>query len=445
MEEVFQECSNFPPILAFSDTQLKDGSSIPEIKGYSFEKVNSSTKAGGVGVYVSNFLHCDVRHDLSLKISGCEDIWLEVSSTDKCSRKNNDKHAIIIGVIYRHDFKSNYNLFCDSYCKILDKLNKSKQKYYICGDFNINLLKYDLVKNVTNYLNEVTSMSCNTLIDKPTRITKNSASCVSHVYSNFDSNKIDNFIIMGDVSDHYGTFSKIQGVSINQSYPDVYFRKTNLNEAQWANFNYELDESLKSLSFPTSPQSLNVNKMAKQITDAYNNLIKKYMPLKKLSNKHNKKPDKPWITSGIKKSIRTKMKLFRKANKTKNVDDYQKYKKFLNTLTHTKKKAEYMYYKNKCILYGQDKSKTWQLINEITNRKRKSGSIIKSLKDQKGCILNEPKDIVNCLNNHFSSVGKEMAEKIKTPKDPLTYINKEVYNSFFFKLYKCLRNLEAHH
>ena len=237
-------------------------------------------------------------------------------------------------------------------------MNKSKQKYYICGDFNINLLKYDLVKNVTNYLNEVTSMSCNTLIDKPTRITKNSASCVSHVYSNFDSNKIDNFIIMGDVSDHYGTFSKIQGVSINQSYPDVYFRKTNLSEAQWANFNYELDESLKSLSFPTSPQSSNVNKMAKQITDAYNNLIKKYMPLKKVSNKHNKKPDKPWITSGIKKSIRTKMKLFRKANKTKNVDDYQKYKTFLNILTHTKKKAEYMYYKNKCILYGQDKSKT---------------------------------------------------------------------------------------
>ena len=30
-----------------------------------------------------------------------------------------------------------------------------------------------------------------------------------------------------------------------------------------------------------------------------------------------------------------------------------------------------MYYQDKAKLYGQDKSKTWQLVNEISNYKRK--------------------------------------------------------------------------
>ena len=41
--------------------------------------------------------------------------------------------------------------------------------------------------------------------------------------------------------------------------------------------------------------------------------------------------------------------------------DWIKYTKHLNLLTHLKKKAEILYYKNKAKLYGQDKSKTWQL------------------------------------------------------------------------------------
>ena len=60
------------------------------------------------------------------------------------------------------------------------------------------------------------------------------------------------------------------------------------------------------------------------------------------------------------------------SRKSKKIEDYQKYKSHLNVLTHIKVKAENMYYRDKSILYGQDKAKTWQLVNEISNRKKKS-------------------------------------------------------------------------
>ena len=41
-------------------------------------------------------------------------------------------------------------------------------------------------------------------------------------------------------------------------------------------------------------------------------------------------------------------------------------------LTHIKVKAMNMYYRDLSHLYGQDKAKTWQLVNEISNRKRKN-------------------------------------------------------------------------
>ena len=146
--------------------------------------------------------------------------------------------------------------------------------------------------------------------------------------------------------------------------------------------------------------------------------------------------DKPWITKGLKNSVRTKFKLYKKAKKTGYQNHWSAYLKYMNVLTRTKQKAKHMYYKELSILYGQNKSKTWKMINDISNRKRKSSqSRVDSLKDKSGTIIEDPLKISNCLNNHFSTVGSSMANEInsqiKDTKDPLTYIRKNVQNSLF--------------
>ena len=51
------------------------------------------------------------------------------------------------------------------------------------GDFNIDLIKFNLVTDVTNYVNSLHSLG-NVCVDKPTCVAGKSATCIDHIYSN---------------------------------------------------------------------------------------------------------------------------------------------------------------------------------------------------------------------------------------------------------------------
>ena len=78
LEEVFQDCSVLPPVIALSETKLTDASNIPSLKGYSFIHKNSTSAAGGVAFYISDTLKFNVRQDLCLSVDNCEDLWIEI-------------------------------------------------------------------------------------------------------------------------------------------------------------------------------------------------------------------------------------------------------------------------------------------------------------------------------------------------------------------------------
>ena len=301
VEEVFQNCTKYPDIMAFTDTKRNDELTVPKLKGYKFEFVNSSTKAGGIGVYLADSLNPKLCPDLNFlsNMNHCEDIWLRVQ-IDNANHKE-----LIIGVVYRHDFKSNYDDFCDKFCEQLLHLHQKKVKYYIVGDFNINLLKYNVVATVTKYLDAISSTGCNILINRATRVPKHgNSSCLDHVYTNLPTQKLDNHVIMADISDHFGTLSKIEGVLKKSDTPEIFYRNVNLSDSQWREFNSELECSLgKNIPFQ---HLLNSNYLAKYITSTYQDVIEKFMPLKKLSKKQTEHFDKPWITSGFKISIAKK-------------------------------------------------------------------------------------------------------------------------------------------
>ena len=67
-----------------------------------------------------------------LNINACEDIWIEITLP------NNKK--VIIGTIYRHP-NHNINSFFNELEKTMNKLNRNKCTYYVCGDINIDLKK----------------------------------------------------------------------------------------------------------------------------------------------------------------------------------------------------------------------------------------------------------------------------------------------------------------
>ena len=84
-------------------------------------------------------------------------------------------------------------------------------------------MKYNLIRPATHYLNAINSVGCNALIDKPTRVTSDTASCIDHALSNLDQSSFENHIILSEVSDHFGTLSKIGGISKETENLNTYF------------------------------------------------------------------------------------------------------------------------------------------------------------------------------------------------------------------------------
>ena len=248
--------------------------------------------------------------------------------------------------------------------------------------------------------------------------------------------KLVSQILLSDVSDHYSTLTKIGDFNKSSKKNDIYFRKCNLSKKLWNDFNFELGNILNE-NFP-SGFDCDVNHQANIISKAYKILVDKYMPLKKLSKKKQKREDKPWMTAGLKTSRKKKFELLAISNLSNDAAHYQEYKKYLNTYTNLKKESRHKYYRDRAAEYGHNKAKMWMLINEIANRKRKSALSLKCIKDRNGKKLNESLCVANCLIDHFSSVGKRMASEIennvdtKTLKNPLDYLPKTVQNSLFF-------------
>ena len=436
IDEIFLDCEKKPDILAFSETRLRHNDASPYQKGYhELEREDSPTEIGGVGFYVSENIQYSRRDDLSLKMDRVEDLWVEIEipkSSTANTKSSTEKY--VIGNIYRHP-GSQYKYFCERLCNTLEILHKSKTKYILVGDYNISALKYNLCTDVTNYINSLNSVGCHIHVDKPTRIAENTASCIDHVYSNLTPDRLTNRIVLSDASDHFSVITKVPDVNSYNEKSKLYYRRSKLSSSEWENFNSELKQILDQKLNCNALISLDPNSYAEHITNTYHALIEKFMPVKTLSRKQRRFFDKPWITKGLKISIRTKNKMFQLLKKTSDLAANQKYKDYRSLLTRLKIKAKNKYYYELAVSYGNDKSKTWRLINEIMNRRRKSKKSVNSIIDTHGRKIQDPKIIANSLNEHFSTVGKVMASKFSSntnQKNPLDYVSADIKNLLIF-------------
>ena len=73
--------------------------------------------------------------------------------------------------------------------------------FVLMGDYNISISKQNIDNKIQNYVNEIYSSGCFSLINKPTRITTTSATTLDHIYSNSLQNFSVSGILISDVSD----------------------------------------------------------------------------------------------------------------------------------------------------------------------------------------------------------------------------------------------------
>ena len=125
-----------------------------------------------------------------------------------------------------------------------------------------------------------------------------------------------------------------------------------------------------------------------------NDLVDKYVPLEKVTQKEFKRRYKPWINDDILKKIDNKNKIFKQHVKCKEItkkkqllNEFKELKNEITLLTRNSKKSYYEKYfsKNKDNL-----RKTWQGIKEIINIKNKNFNTVSCITD-KNINVSDPK------------------------------------------------------
>ena len=84
---------------------------------------------------------------------------------------------------------------------------KSNKLFYATGDFNLNVLDYNKNEKVTKFLNLTFEYGFVPVINKPTRVTKNTATATDYIITNSLLHRtINTAILKLDISDRFPIF-----------------------------------------------------------------------------------------------------------------------------------------------------------------------------------------------------------------------------------------------
>ena len=165
-------------IIAVSESRITKNKLPPiaiSIPNYSYEFCPTEANAGGTLIYIRDHLSYKTRNDLKIYKS----FELESTFIEIC---NNNKTNIITGCIYKHP-NININEFNDDYLnKLLDKLSKENKTIFLLGDFNIDLLNYDIHPPTNKFLDSLSSHYFLPHILQPSRLTTNSKTLIDNIF-----------------------------------------------------------------------------------------------------------------------------------------------------------------------------------------------------------------------------------------------------------------------
>ena len=357
-----------PEIIAITETKLNEKSDLNRVKlnNYIFLHKNSLSCAGGVGIYIKEGIKFLERKDLQLLNETVESMWIKIY----CKKKQ----EITIGVVYRHP-NNNINTFTDQFSELLQNLSDEKHSLYITGDFNINVLD-KTNKQISNYLSMTKSLNLHNFIKIPTRITKTSSTCIDHFYSNNKKSLYKKFILMDSISDHMPLLCSIKiKCSTKKPEPKLVRNFSKLDSNKLLN---ETTEAIQNLAtkFENEPTD-DLNKKFQELTNTLQQTINANAPLEKLSRRKTKINQNQWITDEILRATNLKNKQYKKLIKSNFSDPelHNTYKLQRNKLTRMIKKAKQRHYQKLLNRSNNSSKQTWNVINNLINKKKEKNRI----------------------------------------------------------------------
>ena len=372
-----------------------------KIRGF---KCENQYAGHGIKLYIKDSISYNCIDTLTI----CNDI-IECIFVKLCLKYNRD---VILGAVYRPHSSSirTFNNYLNDY--VLPKL-RPHQTVVILGDFNINLHNFSNDAPINEFVDSMQSYNLSQCISEITRYNNNvnaiNSSIIDHIWTNLNR-PFTTYVLECGISDHYPIIIHSEFVNTS-NLTHVTFRdysQPNLERflvdfpGQWYSSNLRLTNATDS-----------VNKFI----EWFNNILNLYFPIK-TKQLGNKKLKNPWINDKILICIKKKHKFYKLMKEGKlEISFYNKYRNLVNFAVKSLKKR---YYNNAFISLKKDMKGTWQLLNELLDRKQKSQ--INEL------IVNDvpssnPTTIATSLNNFFCSISSELRASLPPHGDSNLFNN----------------------
>ena len=403
-------------IIGISETKITNSNQnlcTSKIPGYAFEHVPTPLASGGAGLFIDETLNYTVLEKRSNE--AYQALWIEISFE---KQKN-----VICGIIYRQHNSPDH--FLEYFNETIEKLTSTGKTVYLLGDFNLCLLKTETSQYSQDFLLALQTCYLLPTIDKPTRVHKTSASLIDNIFVTDPEKVLISGNIITDVSDHFSQFCIL--TSARDKLTKKIIRKRDFSHFSSVQFNKDLSEV--DWHDIVVSKANNIDDQFSSFYRQMNKAVNKNAPIKIISARKRKQLAKPWITKGIRTSIKIKNKLYESGSDSK----YKYYRNKIASLTRLSKKQYFFDFFNENM---KNMRKTWQGINELLNS-RKRNHRVRALKDpyNNNKVTNKPSRISNILNEHFASVGNKLASKLSPRSNHMDYLSKSRSpdSSFFFK------------
>ena len=219
-------------IIGLSETWLKENEvDLYNIQGYNHVAMPKVyAERGGVSLYVRNIFNYEIRKDLSFRNEYCECLCIEIA----------DIRPVLIVIVYRRP-GTDLETFTDFISNKLDIVKSDKHTCYLLGDLNINLLWHNVHRQTKDFLDIMYSNGFIPLINRPTRVTAETATIIDHIYTNYlnTTRMTAQGILVTDITDHYPVFHFSQPFGNSQSnLDDGFFYTRRITQCNMKLFKY---------------------------------------------------------------------------------------------------------------------------------------------------------------------------------------------------------------
>ena len=168
-------------------------------------------------------------------------------------------------------------------------------------------------------------------INKPTRVTKETATTIDHIITtNFVRNNFKTAIIKSDVSDHFPICIFIPSTNLFTKNDVIYQYTRTINDKKIEVFL----QNLYQYDWDTIKTNQDANEAYDNFISPFCTIYGTFFPMNKIKIK-TKNLESPWITKVIKNSFKKKQRLYSKLKKkemTKREKNIKITKRFLNVL-----------------------------------------------------------------------------------------------------------------